>query len=147
MNWVETAKEIFYIEKPVHFTNYTHCSECAEHDEALRRVDVDSINLEVLGQPGWDPITFCTPEGFQYYLPALVRVSLESVDSDFYFEQFLSHLDNDINAVRFFQFCSLKQREFIADFVAYMIEHYANQIDESLCADKALRAFEFWSRG
>jgi hypothetical protein len=59
--------------RPEHFTNYTHGCECAEHNELLRARDRETLGLEDVGNPGWDPICFVTAEGFRYYLPALVR--------------------------------------------------------------------------
>ena len=74
LDWVERTKEHFGGRKPVHFTHYEHCDECLEHDQTLLNCDVDSIGLEALGNPGWDPLCFCTEEGFRYYMPALVRL-------------------------------------------------------------------------
>ena len=59
--------------RPEHFTNYTHCCECAEHDDLLRSRDRVTLSIADVGNAGWDPICFVTNEGFQYYLPALVR--------------------------------------------------------------------------
>jgi hypothetical protein len=61
--------------RPEHFTDYTHCEECAEHDEVLRSRDVDTLRIEDVGNPGWDPICFTTWEGFAYYFPALARLA------------------------------------------------------------------------
>ncbi|VAX05467.1 hypothetical protein MNBD_GAMMA26-1571 [hydrothermal vent metagenome] len=35
MDWVAKAKELFEMPKPEHFTNFTHCCECDEHDQTL----------------------------------------------------------------------------------------------------------------
>ena len=47
---------------PDHFTDYTHCCECAEHDELLRARDRETLALEDVGNAGWDPICFVTAE-------------------------------------------------------------------------------------
>ena len=75
--WVVEAARVFEVKKPQHFTNHTHCCECTEHDEVLRAHDRDTIGIEQLGNPGWDPMCLCTVEGFQYYFPALVRLCLD----------------------------------------------------------------------
>ncbi len=54
----EASKLIFNAPKPTHFGNHQHCCECAEHDETLLAHDVDSMSLEQLGNPGWDPLCF-----------------------------------------------------------------------------------------
>ncbi len=145
MNWVEQAKLLFQMEKPEHFTNHRHCCECAEHDETLVNCDVDSIGLEELGNPGWDPICFCSDEGKKYYLPAFIRLSLATLDDDFYLDQFLFHLEWDGEKNSFFLSCSAEQRKFIAAFIRYIIENFAAQVQANLCADKILRVYEIWS--
>jgi hypothetical protein len=39
-------------ERPAHFTDYTHCPECAEHDELLLSRDNDTLRIEHVGNPG-----------------------------------------------------------------------------------------------
>lgn len=74
---MQEALELFgETPRPEHFTNHTHCSECAEHDETLRNETLESLSYDHL-RPGWDPLCFINPEGFQYYFPALVRLALE----------------------------------------------------------------------
>lgn len=76
--------------RPEHFTNFTHCSECAEHDETLRSHTPATIGLDQLGHPGWDPICFVSDAGFHYYMPALARLAVDSTAD--YLQQFLFHL-------------------------------------------------------
>jgi hypothetical protein len=145
MDWVEAAKHIFKIAKPEHFTHYNHCEECAEHDETLIRADVDTISLEELGNPGWDPICFCHDHGKKYYMPALIRLSLETIHHEGYFAEFLFHLESDGEQNSLYRSCSASQRRFIAAFVEHMIEYYPDEIELDLYADRALRVYEIWS--
>ncbi|MEX1254953.1 MAG: DUF6714 family protein [Dehalococcoidia bacterium] len=62
--------------RPEHFTDRVHCCECAEHDATLLSRDVETLDHDDVGSPGWDPVCFITPEGFAYYLPALARLAL-----------------------------------------------------------------------
>jgi hypothetical protein len=64
------------VERPVHFTTYTHRCECAEHDELLRARDRDTLSIADVGNPGWDPICLTSPQGIAYYFPALARLPL-----------------------------------------------------------------------
>ena len=66
-DWKQQAKVIFNEPKPAHFVDHRHCCECAEHDETLTTFDVDSIDLQQLGNPGWDPLCFSSSEGLIYY--------------------------------------------------------------------------------
>jgi hypothetical protein len=71
----ETEDAFSDVSKPEHFTDYTHCDECLEHDETLRRGSRLTISRPNLGRPGWSPIGFCSAPGLMYYFPALVRYS------------------------------------------------------------------------
>lgn len=145
MNWIEKAKEVFRVQKPEHFTNYLHCKECAEHDETLLKNDCDSISLEELGSPGWDPICFSHAKGKVYYTPAFVRLTLESMDTEPYMDQFLFHLEGDGKNNDYFMACSKAQRQFIAQFLEYLIDEYSDVIDECMLANNIVRTHEVWS--
>ena len=146
MNWFDEAKTIFNLPKPEHFTNFIHCDECAEHDATLLASDVDHIGLVELGNPGWDPICFCSVEGKQYYLPAMIRLAFDTMTSDFYFDQLLFHLELDGEDNVLFLSCSVTQRDFIVRFLTQMIETYAAEIERYCCADQALRVYEIWAQ-
>ena len=136
---------MFAVRKPRHFTDYEHCPECAEHDETLRNSSINQISIAELGNPGWDPMCFCSAEGIEYYFPALVRLSLETAtNGDFYFDQLLFHLEYGGMENRFFQHCSASQKEFVARFIEHMIATYPDQIEEAMCATEALNTHELW---
>jgi hypothetical protein len=149
MDWIQHAKRLFNIPKPEHFTHYQHCGECAEHDATLLACDVDSISLQQLGNPGWDPVCFISPEGFLYYLPALIRITLETIDKpqERYLDQFLFHLMRDGKDHDLVRACSQEQRAFIAGFLEYLIDQYGAEIDECSYADDMLKAYDIWSVG
>jgi hypothetical protein len=149
MDWIQHAKQLFQMPKPEHFTNYRHCCECAEHDETLLACDVDSISLQQLGNPGWDPLCFVSPEGFLFYLPALIRITLVTMakPQERYLDQFLFHLIRDGKDHDLVRACSSEQRAFIAGFLEYLIDKYAAAIDECTYADDMLKAHEIWRVG
>ena len=146
MNWIEAAKKLFEAQKPEHFTDYEHCEECAEHDETLLSSEIDTIGLAELGNPGWEPLCFTSAEGKKYFLPALVRLSLDTVENEFYFGQFLFHLEGNGPNNDFYLSCNTKQREFVASFISHMIENYSEQIEMNYYTDEALKSFEIWSK-
>lgn len=145
-SWIEAATKLFEAPKPEHFTDYLHCCECAEHDETLRNGEVDSIGMDVLGSPGWDPICFASAEGKKYYVPAFVRLTLQTIKRDCYLDQFLFHLEGDGPGNDFYAACTRKQRQFIAGFIVYLIEHYPEEVETAFCTDDALRVHEMWAR-
>lgn len=148
MDWKEQSKLVFNVTKPDHFTDYKHCCECAEHDETLLTYDRDSIGLDQIGSAAWDPITFSSPEGIMYYMPALIRLTLDGIDNpqESYLEQLLWHLIMDGKDNRLVTACSIEQRKFIADFLEYLIDNYAPQIQAGLwVSDDILKAHEIWT--
>jgi hypothetical protein len=145
MDWIEQAKTLFNLEKPAHFTNFNHCEECAEHNQTLINSDIERIGLSELGNGGWDPLCFCSTDGMKYYLPALIRLCFESMETDFYFAQLLFHLESNGKNNAFFAACNPQQRRFIASFVEYMINHHAEKIAVNSCSDEAIRVYEIWS--
>ena len=149
MDWVQQATQLFQMPKPAHFTNSRHCCECAEHDATLLAYDVNSIGLEQLGNPGWDPLYFASPDGFLYYLPALIRLTLDTRDKpqERYLDQFLFHLIRDGKDHDLVRACSPEQRAFIAGFLQYLIDQYAAEVDECTYADDILKAYDMWRVG
>jgi len=149
MDWTQQATRLFNGPKPEHFTNYRHCCECAEHDATLLAYDVDSIGIEQLGNPGWDPLCFASMDGLLYYLPALIRLTLETMDTPQkrYLDQLLFHLIRDGKDHELVRACSPEQRAFVAEFLAYVIDQYSAKLDGCTYADDLLKAYEMWSVG
>jgi hypothetical protein len=112
MDWVRQAKLVFDAPMPPHFCGYRHCCECAEHNEILSAFDVDSIGLRQLGNPGWDPLCFSSAEGLIYYMPALIRLTLDTIDKPgtVYLDLMLFHLIQDGRGNRLVSACSKEQR-------------------------------------
>ncbi len=145
MDWIDRAKEQFNAPKPEHFTNFNHCKECEEHDQTLLTADIDTIGIDELGNHGWDPISFASPEGKKYYLPAFIRLSLDTMKDEFYLDQFLFHLEGDGPNNAFYISCTKEQRKYVASFIEYVIKEYADEIEANLCTDKCLKSYEIWS--
>ena len=148
-DWKQEARRIFSAPKPEHFTDYRHCCECAEHDQTLLSFDIESIGLEQLGNPGWDPLCFCSPEGFIYYMPALIRLMVDTVDNprESYLDQLLFHLIKDGPGNTLVVACNEEQRRFVAEFLEYLMNEHAAAIAEQVFAtDDILRAHEIWSQ-
>jgi hypothetical protein len=133
--------------KPEHFTNYEHCEECAEHDEVLRSRDIFSLRIEDVGNAGWDPICFISPEGFAYYLPALVRLALaEPVKPHgWYGRQLLRHLCSDGRRNERVLACTFEERRAIVVFLQYLVETRSQLADCYDCSDELFQAIDYWS--
>jgi uncharacterized protein DUF6714 len=145
---LQTVQQAFAeCRRPEHFTDHTHCRECAEHDEVLRSRDVHTLCFEDVGNPGWDPICFISPEGFAYYLPALARLALAGPVEPYgwYGTQLLFHLCHDGRQNRRLLACTPEQRRAISNFLRHLVETRAAFADNSCCTDDLFQALEIWS--
>ena len=133
--------------RPEHFTNFRHCEECAEHDDLLRSRDIHTLRIEDIGNPGWDPICFISPEGFAYYLPALARLALAEPMRPYgwYGSQLLFHLCSDGRRNERLLACTPAQRRAVVEFLQHLVETRASLADSELSADDLFQAIEIWS--
>lgn len=113
------------IQKPEHFTNFTHCGECAEHDEVLLKRNRETLQRKDLGNAGWDPISFCSAEGIAYLFPTLARFALAPdiwSDNDWYVDQLLFHLSYQGPDNRFFIWCDEGKRTAVCRLLRHLAE-------------------------
>lgn len=144
MEFLQEATMLFgNVPRPEHFTDYTHCCECAEHDETLSRESIETLSYENL-RPGWDPLCFISPEGFQYYFPALVRLTLDGTGENYFIDQLIFHLESDGKRnSRYLQFTP-EQRSFVVRLLNYLVETRAVEIEENFDTDALFRTIEIW---
>lgn len=118
--------------RPEHFTNFQHCEECAEHDGTLLSRTVETITLQDVGNPGWDPISFISAEVFRYYLAGLARLVIEEPTDgwSWYAPQFFWHLISDGPDNARFRACTQEQQTVVANFVGYIIETRGQELDD-----------------
>jgi hypothetical protein len=136
--------------RPEHFTNYTHCEECEEHDKLLRSRNPDNFSRQDAGHGGWDPICFISPAGFAYYFPALARLALEQgpegANYDWYGNQLLFHLSSDLSAPQLVAHFSVKQREAVLAFLMHLGDTREDELTLYGCSlDDWNSAVTLWS--
>jgi hypothetical protein len=133
--------------RPAHFTNYTHCSECREHDELLCARDNTTLAIEDVGSQAWNPITMATPEGFAYFLPALARLALDPVPDkqDWYGYIILFELRWNGPRNDRWLYCTLEQRKAVAALLEHLYETRTQSIELYHCAYELMEALEIWS--
>ena len=133
--------------RPEHFTDFTHCEECAEHDELLRSRDIHTLRIEDVGKIGWDPICFISPAGFAYYFPALARLALAEADSfwGWYGERLVWHLGHDGPKNAFRLFCTPQQRHVVVELLRHLAETSGGLVEGELYTDDLLQAIKMWS--
>jgi hypothetical protein len=139
------------IERPAHFTNYKHCEECAEHEATMQARTPDTLAIEDVENPGWTPICFLTPEGFQYFMPGLIRLALTPGCEFFLMDMvgfFLSQPPGEHWQYKLF---STAQIEAIIKFLRHVLDTRCNDYDINSCwlkeADRnAVENWEAWRK-
>jgi len=133
------------VERPAHFTDFTHCCECQEHDEVLLASTPATISRSDLGTMAWDPITFTTGAGFRYYIPGLIRVVLTETGDSSYYDQFLWHMASLEQVKERCPDITDEECEIISETLEYLLNHRTTEIDEECLADTLLSTVEWWS--
>ena len=144
MKLLKEAIELFgSTPRPEHFTDHTHCCECAEHDETLRNATIETLSFDNV-RPGWDPLCFISPEGFQYFFPALVRLALEGTGETYFIDQLIFHLELDGKRnSRYLKFTP-EQRNYVVRLLNNFVEMRAEEIEANFDSDALFRAIEIW---
>jgi hypothetical protein len=133
--------------RPEHFTDHTHCEECAEHDQTMRSRPLSEIGVAELGNPGWCPIPFLTKQAYGYVMPRLIELALTAGSPDrpgdsFVFCYLLAltpkpeHRDLD--------YFTSEQRAAIEASLHYIRDHMAPLVKTECCEDDLAMALARW---
>lgn len=135
--------------KPEHFTNYTHCDECAEHDQLLSNRNRETLTFSDVGNPGWDPICFSSPDGVAFYMPSLARLAFADPPCgyDWYGYQLLFHLHHGGLDNKLYTYCNAAQKAVVAVLIGAMTELKRAEIEVAGSEDEFLRAHQMWGYG
>jgi hypothetical protein len=133
--------------RPAHFTNFTHCEECAEQDALLLSRDAATLRIEDVSNPGCNPIGFASPEGFAYFLPALARFVLSEPDqvNGWYGGQLLFHLCYDGRQNARLLACTRNQRLAVVKLLRHIVETRSALVDAEGASHELFQALEIWS--
>jgi hypothetical protein len=90
---ISEVQEAFgHLRRPDTFIRGTcGCEECLEHEAEMQAFIPDSLPLDKLDNPGWDPICFASNEALAYFMPGLVKLVLDHADD--YIQQFIFHAE------------------------------------------------------
>ncbi|MBZ0291330.1 MAG: hypothetical protein K8L99_02075 [Anaerolineae bacterium] len=109
--------------------NPNHCDECADHEAVMQAVTPQTVSLQEVGSPAWDPVCFLSDEAFCYFMPGLARLSLNS-GQDYYLSQFLFHLEQGFRIDPM----NAEQRRALAQLIDYigetMLDEVINNMDD-----------------
>lgn len=144
-DWVRRSRQVFDQPRPSKFTT-CDCLECRDHEILLSANDVDTIRQEVFGGSGLTALRFATVQGQLYYMPALVRLCLQTIGRGIFLEEFLRFLDPTSSRQKpLLDHCSLEQRKFVSELLSCLIETRSGEIDRDGQSDEMLACFEKWA--
>ena len=110
------------------------CKECIEHNETMLRFKQKELPLDVLNNPGWDPICFTSDHAFRYLMPGLVRLVLRYPDD--YIQQFLFHIECPSRLACLTPF----QARVVTGVLDVLALENRDAVENNLAADDLLRA-------
>lgn len=133
--------------RPPHFTDFTHCAECAEHEQRLQVCAVHGLALDDVAHAAWDPFCVALPASFAYFFPSLARLALASPDVEhgWYGRQLLFHLQEARRTNGFHALCTSPQRAAIAALLRHLLETRAALIDDARDAEAFVDCYCFWA--
>lgn len=143
MDWYERAKAVFDCPKPERFVNCS-CLECREHQRRLSATDVDRITLTDM-EADFSTITMAAPEAQKYYLPALVRMTLDTIEISDLVSSFILILANGASENRLLQICNAKQAEFVRLFLENLMLNHPEQMEQTQLVDLLLDCHQVWT--
>lgn len=135
------------VTRPLHFTEFAHCAECAEHDERLQATDGRRLQLEDVAYPGFDPFCVALPASFVYFLPALARLALNAPHAEhgWYAAQLRFHLDAARRDNGFHAQCTPAQRAAVAALLRHLLETRRSLIEDARALDSFADCYRFWA--
>jgi hypothetical protein len=132
--------------RPEHFTDYKHCDECLEHDQTMNSADLKTLNGSHVGTAGWSPFSFLTTEGFGYYMPRLLELSVRR-EKNKHGESVLSillfHLAPSKDYDRFSGYSDV-QRKVVLEALKLMLERHQSEIVEEFIQEDLESAIKYW---
>lgn len=140
----KVEKAFSKVARPEAFTRGTcYCDECMEHGDILRQYTPETITIEVLGRPAWDPMCVANDQAFIYYLPAMIRLAFEAD----YHDQLLFHLDmpgrlEGLNPEQteallavLWRLAELKEKEIFDTFEEYALGSVMRKLEQKLTGE------------
>jgi hypothetical protein len=140
---ISEVKEAFgQLRRPNMFIRGTcMCEECLEHEAEMQTFTPDSLPLDKLNNPGWDPICFASNEAFAYFMPGLVKLVLEHTND--YVQQFIFHAEQPDRLAAY----TPEQAQAIAHVLDFLVIHEAKALDDNLIVDELYRTREKLEQG
>ncbi len=124
------------------------CDECRRYDEILRAKTPDTLSAEDLPMEDC-PMSGVSPEGFRYYLPAMIRVALSDEGGEFLSFLVPLYLSSLIRKGhrRHVDILNTAQKYAVRDFVFHARATRGQTFGDFLVSRKVLdRAVDLWRK-
>lgn len=132
--------------RPEHFTDYTHCEECAEHDETMRSCSLSEVGPNQVGNPGWSPIPFLTEQAYGYVMPRLLELALTNGTNahgePFVFQYLLALTPSP--EYRKFDYFTPEQATVVLESLYFIREHMTAIVEDECCDKDLVGAITQW---
>ena len=81
---IEFSYKVFSsFNRPEYFTDISHCPECADHNNTMKKYNLDELGVNEIGNLCLSPLSFLTEEAFGYVMPRLIELATkESVNKE-----------------------------------------------------------------
>jgi hypothetical protein len=134
--------------RPEHFTDHTHCPECAEHDQTMRSRPLSGIGVVQLGNPGWSPVPFLTEQAYGYVMPRMIELavssSVERPAESFVFAYLLALTPAPEH--RRLDYFTREQTAAVLQSLHHMRDQMMPVIEQQCCESDLAEAIEKWTK-
>lgn len=134
------------VQRPIHFTVEDGDPECMDHDQLLHSRTPDTLTEEDVGNPCYNPLTECLPEGLAHFFPALARFALND-HQDFEHPFLLAlRLTSHGTANDFLEYCSASQRLAVHSLFCHILENRAELVAERGWDEDISECISLWDQ-
>jgi hypothetical protein len=145
----EIDKAFGSVTRPERFTVADGDPEAMDHEALLSSRDLETLRLEDVNRPGYNPMTECLLPGYSYYFPALARLALvPPVDPwNWYASLLLDKLRLHEDGNDFYSYCNPAQRAAVAGLLRHIVETRASTVSASLDPEDFVQCLKSWEVG
>lgn len=121
-----------------------HCEECQEVESKAQAATPETLTLEQAGR-GWaDLHNFLNDYGFLYYLPAFIRLCIDTDMKDGFLDDFLFAVTYQEEDNRRLKACNSTQKKFIGDFLMWYKNTHPEIVRHWAMEDEIETAINLW---
>ena len=124
--------------------NPHHCEECEEVEKNAQESDIDTLTLEKAGDGYASFSCFLNDCAFKYYMPAFIRLSLETNMEDGYIENFIFAITVDKEDNSRLKSFSSEQKIFVHSFLKWYKENKKEILDQWLIEEEINDVLSLW---